>query len=131
MSKRKARISDFQASLEKILDDYGDSFTEKIQAAVHEAAKVAQKETKAGSPTRTGKYKRGWAIKETKGRLGSEAIIHNRTSYQLAHLLEKGHAMKCGGRTVGNVKSFPHIKPAEEHAIENIEKAVEKFAKQG
>ena len=132
MSSRKVKINDFGAALQKILDDYGDNFTEKMRAAVLEVANIAKQEVKAGSPKKTGKYKRGWAVKEDAvSRLRTEAIVHNRTRYQLAHLLEKGHALKKGGRTIGQVAPIVHIQPAEEHAIKNMEKAVEEIAKQG
>lgn len=131
MSRRKVKINDFGDALSKILEDYGDNFSEKMHAAVLEAAEIAKQETKAGAPTKSGKYKRGWTVKENAAsRLRTEAIVHNRTAYQLAHLLEKGHALKKGGRSIGQVAPIVHIKPAEEHAIKNMEKAVEEIAKQ-
>ena len=123
---RRVKINDFCAELQKILDDYGTSITEKTRKAVLETAKVAKQETQAGSPVRSGKYRQGWAVKEEAvSRLRSEAIVHNRTRYQLAHLLEKGHAKQNGGRVPG----IPHIQPAEENAIKNMERAVEEIAK--
>ena len=95
----------------------------------------AKEEVKAGSPVgkytkHKGRYKKGWAVKEeTVSRLQAKAIVHNRTDYQLAHLLEKGHVLKRGGRTLGRVPAQVHIAPAEEHAIKNFEEAVEKIAK--
>ncbi len=134
MSRRKVKINDFGNALSEILESYGDNFSEKMRAAVLEAAEIAKQETKVGSPRLSGKYKRGWAVKEdAASRLRTEAVVHNRTSYQLAHLLEKGHALRRGGRAVGagQVAPIVHIAPAEEHAIKNMEKAVEKIAKQG
>lgn len=125
MSRRRIKIDNFGAELQKILDDYGQNVIEKTRAAVLEAAKVAKQETQAGAPVRSGAYRKGWAVKEdASSRLRTEAIVHNRTRYQLAHLLEKGHAKAGGGR----VDPIVHIKPAEENAIKNMEEAMKKIA---
>lgn len=125
---RRVRVDDFGAALEDILHDYGENVTEATRQAVLKAAKVAKQETQAGAPVgKRGRYKRGWSVREdATSRLRTEAIVHNRTDYQLAHLLEKGHALRGGGRT----RAFVHIKPAEEHAIKNMEEAVKKIAGQ-
>lgn len=128
MSTRRIKIDDFGSVLQDILDDYGSNISEKTQAAVLEAAKVAKQETQAGAPVRTGAYRKGWAVKEeATSRLRTEAIVHNRTRYQLAHLLEKGHAKANGGRVAARV----HIAPAEANAIKNMEEAMEKIAQEG
>ena len=122
----RVKINNFEAELSKIMEEYAGNITEGTQKAVEEAAKVAKKEAKSGSPVgKRGKYQKGWSVKQKKTRLGAEATVYNRTDYQLTHLLEKGHALRGGGRT----KAIPHIAPAEQNAIENITKAVEKIAK--
>ena len=47
---------------------------------------------------------------------------HSPKKYQLAHLLEKGHAKRGGGRT----KAMPHIAPAEENAVKELENDIKK-----
>lgn len=124
-SSRRVRIDDFSSALQDILDEYGDNATEATRQSVLKVAKVAKKETQAGSPVGSrGRYKKGWTVKEDSSRLTAKAIVHNRTDYQLAHLLEKGHALRGGGRT----QAIVHIKPAEEHAIKNMEEALRKIA---
>lgn len=124
-SRRRVKIDDFGSSIQKILDEYQDNVTEQTKKAVVQVAKIAQQETKAGANVRTGKYRSGWAVKEDAvSRLRTEAIVYNRSRYQIAHLLEKGHALRGGGR----VKAFPHIEPAEQHAIKNMEEALQKIA---
>lgn len=132
----KAKPDELKKVMNEILQEYGDNVTEGVKAATKAVAKIAMQETKAKSPVGTGpkkgRYKKGWRVKEESlNRLQSTAIVHNRTDYQLAHLLEKGHALKRGGRTYGKVKAIVHIEPAEQRAIKNLEEAVRRIAKEG
>ena len=138
MGTRRVKIDDLGKAISDILDQYGEDIQNATQEAVLKVAKIAQQETKAGSPVRKvdtkkrkkGRYRRGWAVKkDVVNRFRTDAIIHNRTDYQLTHLLEKGHILKRGGRTLGRISPQVHIEPAEQHAIKNLEEAIEKIAK--
>ena len=100
---------DLQKTVEALLDKYGDEVIEAAEEAIETTATEAVKEVKARSPKRTGKYRKGWAKKIEKGRLGSKAIVYNRTQYRITHLLEFGHVLKVGGRTKGRAPAYPHI----------------------
>ena len=54
-----------------------------------------------------------------------EVVVHSRNRYQLAHLLEYGHAKRGGGR----VSAKPHIAAAEQKGVEELEKSIEKALK--
>ena len=105
-----------------ILSEFSTDVTKAAQEAVTEVSKEAVKKLKQTAPKgRTGKYSRGWTSKVEKTATGAESIIYGkRGTYQLAHLLENGHAKRGGGRTAPIV----HIKPVEEWAISEVEKKI-------
>ena len=126
--RRRVKIPELNQAITEILNEYGDNVTEATKAAVLKVAEIAKQEAKAASPYGTSKkhYASEWAVKaDAVDRLRTDAIVHNRTKYQLTHLLEKGHAKRGGGRT----RAIPHIEPAEQRAIRNFEEAVKKIAK--
>ena len=128
MRTYKAKLTDLDKAVNEILTEYAGHMTEGMKIAVRTISENAKEETKAGSPVgkgrKAGKYRKGWAVRTEEERLSAESIVHNRTDYQLAHLLEKGHATRNGGRT----KAIPHIEPAEQKAIKELQKAVERLA---
>ena len=125
------RISpqDLQKAVESILDEYGDEVNEAVEKAIEATAKETLKEVKAASPNRTGRYKKGWAKKVQKERLGSKATIYNGTQYRITHLLEFGHVLKVGGRTVGHVRAYPHIEDVNNRTPEIFTRHLERELK--
>lgn len=108
------------------LRQYTDEFQKEIAKASSEIAKGLVQDLKRESPEKTGDYQKGWRIKK-KGKLKN--IVHNKTDYQLTHLLEKGHALKRGGRVVGKSPEIVHIAPNEEKAVNQFIDAVERAVK--
>ncbi len=111
-----------EAVMEGLLE-YAELATDVMKDCVKKAGNTVKKETQAGAPVRTGKYKRSWAVKrqrETSSTL--EVVVHSRNRYQLTHLLEKGHAKRGGGR----VKAVPHIAPAEEKGVRELEEGIKR-----
>ena len=55
---------------------------------------------------------------------GSEITVYNKDKPGLAHLLENGHVLRRGGRTLAHspVQPKPHIKPVEEEVGRELEK---------
>lgn len=133
--RRRVKIPELNQAIMEILEEYGNDVTESVKAAVLKTAEIAKQETKAASPYKPGKpswhnrhYASGWTVNENVvDRFRTKAIIHNKKDYQRTHLLEKGHALRNGGRA----QAFPHIGPAEQHAIKNFEEAVKKIAQEG
>ena len=106
----------------KGLTDYADFADEAMKKAVRKTAKSVKDEISANAPKRTGAYSKSWTAKKTKENSHSlEMAVHSKNRYQLAHLIEKGHAKRGGGRVSGK----PHIAPAEEKGIQLFEKLIE------
>lgn len=94
------------------LDKYKDLATDDMKKAVKDAGKTVKNEISANAPKKTGKYAKSWRNKTTKETAdGIQVTVHSPSRYQIAHLLENGHAKRNGGR----VRAIPHIKPAEEN----------------
>jgi hypothetical protein len=117
-------IDDLSAQIIQELQRYTNLVTEEVEVAKKEVADQTVKELKtAGSfKNMTGRYRKGWRVKKQ----GNKLIVHNKTDYQLTHLLEKGHAKVGGGR----VRAYPHIGPAEQRAINEYLQRVEEAIRQ-
>ena len=114
---------DLSESVEKILNEYSVSAQFKMDEAIKEVSKEAVKKLKSASPGKD--YPKGWAVQYDKGRFAVGATIYGKHgTYQLAHLLEFGHAKRNGGR----VAPIVHIEPVEQWAIEEVqERFIEKM----
>ena len=122
MATDRCKIDQMAHVIMEGLQEYADLATEDMKAAVKKAGNKAKSDVQAGAPVMTGKYKKSWAVKTTKENANAmEVTVHSRNRYQLAHLLEFGHAKRGGGRT----RAFPHIAPAEAAAAELLEREVE------
>ena len=110
------------AIMEGLLE-YADMATEDMKVAVKKAAKTVKKDIQAGAPVKSGAYSKSWATKTMKdSSVALEVVVHSKNRYQLAHLLEKGHAKRGGGRVGGRA----HIAPAEQHGMEQLEQDIER-----
>ena len=114
-------IDNLADEIMKGLTEYADLADTEMKKAVKKTATSVKKEISANAPKRTGKYAKSWTAKKTKENSHSlEMIVHSKNKYQLAHLLEKGHAKRGGGRVAGK----PHIAPAEENGMEMLENLI-------
>lgn len=115
-------IDNMAAEIMKGLTEYADLANESMKKAVKKTATSVKKEISSNAPKDTGAYAKSWAVKKTKENSHSlEMTVHSKNRYQLAHLLEKGHAKRGGGRVSGK----PHIAPAEENGVQLLEHLIE------
>ena len=124
----RIKADQLAATIMKELNDYSETTTDGVKAAVRKAANTVKKETQAGAPIRTGKYAKSWATKTTReNSTALEITVHSRNRYQLAHLLEHGHAKRGGGR----VAARPHIAAAEAVGVEELQAEIERSIRHG
>lgn len=116
-------IDNLADEIMKGLTEYAELADTEMKKAVKKTATSVKKEISANAPKRTGKYAKSWTAKKTKENSHSlEMTVHSKNKYQLAHLLEKGHAKRGGGRVSGR----PHIAPAEENGVDLLESLITK-----
>lgn len=112
-----------QKELKRYLENYAEDIEEDVKETTKDITKQAVDELKNVSPrghgSRNNPYWKGWTKQIGKENRGKYTVkIHNKTNYQLTHLLEFGHATRNGGRT----KAIPHIRQTEEKFKELYEK---------
>ena len=124
----RIQIDQLADTVMRELENYAETTTDGVKAAVKKAANTVKKEISVTAPVRTGKYAKSWATKTTgENSHALEITVHSRNRYQLAHLLEHGHAKRNGGR----VAARPHIAAAEQHGIEELGREIERSIRNG
>ncbi|MDE5763412.1 MAG: HK97 gp10 family phage protein [Ruminococcus sp.] len=105
------------------LREYSDLADTVMKKAVRKTATSVKNEISANAPVKSGRYKKSWTTKKVKENSHSlEITVHSKDRYQIAHLLEHGHAKRNGGR----VAAIPHIAPAEENGADMLESLIKK-----
>lgn len=119
-------IENLAEAVSECLRDYSVEVFADVKEAVKEVSEECLSEIKENAPKSSGKYKKGWRIKTEYDRKNdTRVVIYNKTTYQLTHLLENGHAKAGGGRVEGK----PHIAPAEKRATQKLVKRIEAIVK--
>ena len=117
------KIDNLADEVMKGLEEYAEVATSDLKASVRKAGSNVRKDIQANAPKKTGAYSKSWSVKTTKETSNTlELTVYSPKKYQLAHLLEYGHAKRGGGRT----KAQPHIAPAEEAAISQLERDIKR-----
>ena len=113
-----------QSTIQGMLSEIPQQVDNVIDEAAAKVAKEAVQTLKATSPKRPGggRYAKGWSVKK----VGNQTVVHNRTDYQLTHLLENGHDIVSHGRKVGHFDGITHIAPVEKEVIDKMTEEVEK-----
>ena len=105
------------------LREYSSLAADEMKEAVREAGNTVRDEIREKAPKDTGIYAKSWTVKKQRETSSSLSLtVHSRNRYQLAHLLEFGHAKRGGGR----VSAKPHIADAEAAGIRQLEEDIRK-----
>ena len=128
MSRSRVTIDSLADAVMEGLTEYADLATDDMKAAVRKAGNTVRNQIKETAPKNTGAYAKSWSVKTERETSSSlQLIVHSRNRYQLAHLLEFGHAKRGGGR----VAAQPHIAPAEEKGVGELEREIERSLSHG
>ena len=123
---QKVSVDQLSDAIMEGLDEYAELAAEEVKTAVQKAGKTVREQISQTAPERTGAYAKSWSVKKTKeSSQALEVTVHSRNRYQIAHLLEHGHAKRGGGRVSAN----PHIAPAEQAGEEQLLTDIEKALK--
>ena len=123
---RTVSVDEMAAAINEGLQEYATLAAAGVKQAVRKSAKTVKEQIEAGAPVRTGRYKSSWvATKQEESSQSLQMVVHSKDRYQLAHLLENGHAKRGGGRVAGR----PHIAPAEQEGEELLNSLIEKALK--
>lgn len=124
----KVPIDKLTSTIMEGLKEYASLSSDVVKKAVKESGKTIKKDIKANAPIKSGAYAKSWSVKNVKETSNSlTLVVHSKNRYQLAHLLENGHALRNGGRT----KAIPHIKNAETKGIKQLEEEIQRGLKSG
>ena len=116
-------VDQLASEVMKGLEEYAELATDVMKKEIQETGKVVKQQIEQTAPRKSGRYAKSWAVKKTAETSSTlEVTVHSRNRYMLTHLLENGHAKRGGGR----VRAIPHIAPAEEMGIKELEERIER-----
>lgn len=123
MAEKRVTVDKMSDAIMAGLKEYADLATDTVKEAVKDSAKTVKKEIQENAPKRTGRYRKSWTSKKTTENSNSMTVtVYSKDRYQIAHLLEHGHAKRGGGRVAGR----EHIAPAEEKGKQELLRKIER-----
>lgn len=123
MTDRRVHVDQMAEALARTMAEYAELSNEVMKGCVVEVSQSVKEDIQGNAPVRTGKYKKSWAAKKVQENANSLTMaVHSRDRFQIAHLLEHGHAKRGGGR----VQAVPHIVPAEQRGAEELSAKMER-----
>ena len=116
-----AKTGSVAVQMQDLLNEVNEDVQRSAEKNIQSVAKESVTKLKNTSPRRTGSYASGWTSKK-EGKM--TVIVHNRTDYQLTHLLENGHIIRNKKGTYGRVRGIKHIAPVEEWAESELPRRI-------
>lgn len=119
MDSATVTVEGIGMALQAICSDFERELEEQMREDIDAAAKVCEEQLHDTSPKKTGKYAAGWTTSDdSEGRYGYALVVHNKSKPGLAHLLDKGHALRNGGFKAGD----GHVVAAADAGIAELER---------
>lgn len=123
MADRRVSVDLMADAIAQSMSEYAELSNETMKKSVTEVGQSVKKDIQSGAPIKTGRYKKSWAVQKVKENANTLVVaVNSRDRYQIAHLLEHGHAKRGGGR----VAAIPHIAPAEQRGAEDLVSKIER-----
>lgn len=116
-----AKTESVTAQMKELMDQVDKDVKKSAKRNIDRVSKASVQKLKNTSPVKTGSYAKGWGTKK-QGEM--DVIVHNRTDYQLTHLLENGHVIKNKKGTYGRTHGIKHIAPVEEWAVDELPRRI-------
>lgn len=129
-SSTKITISELDDAVAEYLHSWDENLTATIENEAKKSMKELVKTTKATAPVgrRAKHYRDSISSKCQKAlRTVTYTWYVKGSDYRLSHLLEKGHALRNGGRTSGT----HFIQKASDPILEKYQKAIEEAIRNG
>lgn len=112
-----AKTESVSVQMKELLDEVNENVVDSTKNGINKVSKESVSKLRNTSPKKTGSYAKGWAVKR-EGDM--DVTVHNRTDYQLTHLLENGHVVRNKKGTYGRTSGTKHIAPVEEWAADAL-----------
>ncbi len=116
-----AKTESVTAQMKELMDEVNKDVERSAKTNIQRVAKESVQKLKNTSPRKTGSYASGWGTKK-QGEM--DVVVHNRTDYQLTHLLENGHVIRNKKGTYGRTHGIKHIAPVEEWAVDELPRRI-------
>ena len=116
-----ANTQSVSVQMKDLLDQVDKNVQDAAKDSINKVSKEAVQKLRNTSPKKTGSYAKGWAAKKINE---MTVVVHNRTDYQLTHLLENGHMIVNKKGTYGRTRAFKHIAPVEEWASDELTRQI-------
>lgn len=127
MGIRNISVDKLDTAIKEILDEYRDEIIKDVKKATRNAAKSMVEKTKQQRFKRdTGAFRNAIASKVAKETALELVMLWyvKPPHYRLTHLLEHGHALRNGGRSVAYNFVGAAVEQVENEFIKDIEGAV-------
>ena len=116
-----AKTGSVSVQMAELMNEINKDVQISTKRNVESVAKECVQKLRNTSPRKTGSYAKGWG---TKKQGDMDVVVHNRTDYQLTHLLENGHVIRNKKGTYGRTHGIKHIAPAEEWAADELPRRI-------
>ena len=116
-----AKTESVTAQMKELMEQVDKDVKNSAKRNIDRVSKESVQKLKNTSPVKTGSYAKGWGTKKV-GEM--DVIVHNRTDYQLTHLLENGHVIRNKKGTYGRTHGIKHIAPVEEWAVDELPRRI-------